>query len=105
MDRLQLNDNIDDTFNMDELYAEGLYYKINNKKFKSFCFLSMGITALNILCIFGGYSLFYYIYLQKYVNAIEDNIDGTFLNNSTQIRDILTKFPILINKLCDEIQC
>jgi len=105
MARLQLNDNMDDTFNMDEFHNEGLYHKTKDKRFKSYCFLSVGVTTLNILCIFGGYTFFYYIYLQKYINMVEDNIDGTFLSNSSQIRDILTKFPILINKLCDEIQC
>ena len=102
---IQDNNNMDNVFNMnDNMYDMDTKYK-KRKQLNQCCYLGTGFIFLNLLYTLGGGAIFYYMYLQKYINLIENNIDGTFLDNSTEIKDILIKFPIIINKICDELGC
>ena len=107
MTKLNIQDdiNMDNVFNMnDNMYDMGTKYK-KRKQLKNCCYLGTGIIFINLLYTLGGGAIFYYMYLQKYINLIENNIDGTFLDNSTEIKDVLIKFPIIINKICEELGC
>jgi len=94
---------MDNEFNMNSNMFDIKYRK--RIQFNKCCYLGTGLIIINLLYTLGGGSILYYVYLQKYINLIENNIDGTFLDNSTEIKDILIKFPIIINKICDELGC
>ena len=94
-----MNDNMNDN-----MYEANTKYK-KRKQLNKYCYIGSGLLFINLLYTLSGCTMFYYMYLQKYINIIENNIDGTFLDNSTEIKDVLIKFPIIINKICEEIKC
>ena len=94
---------MDNEFNMNDNLYDIKYRK--SIQFNKCCYLGTGLIIINLLYTLGGGTILYYVYQQKYINLIENNIDGTFLDNSTEIKDILIKFPIIINKICDELGC
>jgi len=92
-------DDINDMYNIDSKA------KIHVKKCSNCCCLATGVTIMNLLYAIGGYTFFYYMYLNKYIENIDDVIDGTFIENKEETNELLIKLPALVNVMCNAYGC
>ena len=78
---------------------------ICKKQCKKCCYISTGVTLLNLLYVVGGYSIFYYMYLKEYIDDVDETIQGTILEDKEKTKQLLIKLPTLVNLLCREFGC
>ena len=97
------------SFDLEPMDAAGIYddnkVTICKKQCKKCCYISTGVTLLNLLYILGGYSIFYYIYLKEYIDDVDETIQGTILEDKEKTKELLIKLPALVNLLCKEFGC
>ena len=91
------------SFDVTEIYEDkGTIFK---KQCKKCCYISTGVTLLNLLYVVGGYSIFYYMYLREYIDDVDEIIQGTILEDKGKTKQLLIKLPTLVNLLCREFGC
>ena len=88
------------SFDLEPLDVTEIYEDNKRTICKKCCYISTGVTLLNLLYVVGGYSIFYYMYLKEYIDDVDETIQGTILEDKEKTKQLLIKLPTLVNLLC-----
>tara|TARA_A100001015_G_C14726213_1_gene607981 strand:- start:333 stop:641 length:309 start_codon:yes stop_codon:yes gene_type:complete len=78
--------------------------RLNSSKNTSTCCLATTLFVTNIL-FYAGLGILSYIVVEPQYNTYQHAIQDTFLENQTQLHDMLEKFPKIIDTLCHQFHC
>ena len=79
--------------------------ELTKKQCRRYCCIAMSVVLVNMLCIIGGCSMFYYIYLGQYINNVDEVIQGTILEDKDKTKQLLVRLPKVVNLLCNVYGC
>ena len=70
----------------------------------STCCLATTLFVTNTL-FYAGLGAMSYMYVKPQYNTYQNAIQDTFLDNHTQLHELLEKFPKIIDTLCHQLHC
>lgn len=78
--------------------------QLNSSKSSSTCCLATTLFVTNTL-FYAGLGVLSYMYVKPQYNTYQNAIQDTFLDNHTQLHEMLEKFPKIIDTLCHQFHC
>ena len=91
-------------FNDDLLLQDVYRRRIGDRYGKPCCIFATTLTIFNMF-LYGTVFILSDILYKKESGELNDFVEGTFLQNATETRIILEKFPRIIDAICVEIGC
>ena len=91
-------------FSNDLLFQDVYRRRIGDKYGKSCCIFATTLTIFNMI-LYGTVFILSDILYKKESGEFDEFVEGTFLQNATETRIILEKFPKIIDAICEEIGC
>ena len=91
-------------FNDDLLLQDVYRRRIGDRYGKSCCIFATTLTIFNMF-LYGTVFILSDILYKKESSELDEFVEGTFLQNATETRIILEKFPRIIDAICKEIGC